>query len=88
MATIESKTIIAEMLANGGVYPGDPPAKHIYRCRIRSSRAIVYNVFYDDRVDIYSAPAVDDIACLFSGGNLTPEGEEELKRIHFSEKLK
>lgn len=59
MATIDSRSIIREMLDNDGIYPGDPQAFEIYSYLTNWNKR-TYSVCYDLRASVSLHAAVGD----------------------------
>lgn len=83
MASIEEKDIIFTMLANRGVYPGDPPAIKIYKYSNHpDDNASLYAAFWQgDEDDIYSSPFCFNIRPLMIDGKLTRYGYQEISKL-------
>ena len=80
MSTFTSKDIIATMLQNDGVYPGDPQCTSIYEYTNdwgHTAWAAFWPGVYND---IYESPFCHDVKLLWDNVNgLTLEGREYLK---------
>jgi hypothetical protein len=82
MASFDSWEIIEKMLRNKGVYPGDPPATHIYRYTNKWNGGKTFAVYWDDNHSFGPSEFVIDPVLLMEHGVLTTEGEEELDALH------
>jgi hypothetical protein len=66
MATVTSRAVIEEMIANDGTFPGDPKAFAIYEFRSSMTGEVAWAVFYDpEHIDIADSPYVADYAVLW-----------------------
>jgi len=79
--TITDKRIIAKMLFNGGVFPGDPPMPLIYSFTVRANGEEGYAVFSHPDFDGIQEPfhiGMDHQSCLMSNCVLTEPGKKWL----------
>jgi len=77
MATITHREIIEQLLANDGMYPGDPQVGSIWEYRRAITQEVMWAVFYDPaHFDLDSSPFVAEYQCLWDceAGHLSSMG--------------
>lgn len=81
--TITEKSIIAKMLFNAGVFPGDPPMPLIYSFTVRTNGQENYAFFshpdFDDIQESVKSGWISNPVCLMSNCILTEAGRKWMK---------
>ena len=82
MATIDSKSIICELLQNNGRYPGDPQCYSIWSYTNQAGNQ-THAVFYDTYEDMFTSPFVTDPILLWlRSTGLTESGKQWIEDMY------